>query len=452
MSSVEDKIKLIFKDLKVQNPREIDPLYGFRNILLKNFDPPVYIVRLIFIDILKLKDYGKMDRVWWHTYFRFQGYDFKIRDYKFGSWTLEVNCEEKYIIRKEIKPGIFFETIDEDSDLYKVSLLILSKLKKAAKILIPYFKNEYLDDSKIENYYIYNTYEKLESIYLFFKNRLELALQKYNSLLVKKDNTNFRKKLKIEHKVGTPLRDIIQDIGDPLSKLLNEFNFSQKLIENHNNEIEDGKVKGFIIYDRYAVIIEEAEKEISNFSFALITIFFSILEFILEIFYLFQNRKIGLKDFKSKSWDFKFKYIFPIQNDKGIKKLYDAFREIKSKYRNPLSHGLLNEINYLIPVPLYGLKPISYEYLTDKIHYRDIPIKKEDAIQLKNNFDDFLNYIKKITPYNYYVLFLKFGFPVPIKEDKIKELKSEMTSIEEFLEYLMDRSEYENAIINREIF
>ncbi len=452
MSSVEDKIKLIFKDLKVQNPREIDPLYGFRNILLKNFDPPVYIVRLIFIDILKLKDYGKMDRVWWHTYFRFQGYDFKIRDYKFGSWTLEVNCEEKYIIRKEIKPGIFFETIDKDSDLYKVSLLILSKLKKAAKVLIPYFKNEYLDDSKIENYYIYNTYDKLESIYLFFKNKLELALQKYNSLLAKKDNTNFRKKLKIVHKEETPLRDVIQDIGDPLFKLLKEFNFPQKMIENHNNEIEAGKVKGLITYDRYAVIIEEAEKNISNFSFALVTIFFSTLEFILEIFYLFQNRTIGIKDFKSMSWESKFKYIFSIQDDKGIKKLYDAFREIKSKYRNPLSHGLLNEINYLIPVPLYGLKPISYEYLTDEIHYRDIQIKKKDAIQLKNNFDDFLSYIKKITPYNYYTLFLKFGFPVPIKEDKIKELKNKMTSIEEFLDYLMDRSEYENAIINREIF
>ena len=50
---------------------------------------------------------------------------------------------------------------------------LLKKLKKAAKKLIPYFKKEYLDDSKIETYYIYNTYEKLESIYLFFKTKLE---------------------------------------------------------------------------------------------------------------------------------------------------------------------------------------------------------------------------------------------------------------------------------------
>ena len=452
MSSVEDKIKLIFKDLKVQNPEKIDLLYGFRNVLLQNIDPPAYIVRLIFIDVLKLKDYGRMDKVWWHTYFRFQGYDFKIRDYKFGTWTLEANCEERYIIRKEIKPEIFIYNIDENSDLYKVSLLILSKLKKAAKKLIPYFKKEYLDDSKIETYYIYNTYRKLESIYLFFKSKLELALQNYNSLLAKKDIENFRKKLKIKHKEGTPIRDVIKDIGDPLFELLNEFNFSQKLIENHKNEIDDSKLKGFIMHDRYTVLIEEAEKEISNFSFALITIFFSILEFILEIFYLFQTRTIGLKDFKSKPWESKFKYIFPIQNDKGIKKIYDTLREIKSKYRNPLSHGLLNEINYLIPVPLYGLKPISYEYLTDEIHYRRIQIKKVDAIQLKKNFDDFLNYIKKTPPYNYYTLYLKLDFQVPIKEEKIKELKNEMRSIEEFFDYLQERSEYENAIFNREIF
>ena len=175
------------------------------------------------------------------------------------------------------------------------------------------------------------------------------------------------------------------------------------------------------------------------------------MELILEIFYLFQPRKIGLKDFKSKRWESKFKYIFSIQTDKRIKKIYDSFREIKSKYRNPLSHGLLNEINYLIPVPLYGLKPISYEYLTDEIHYREIQIQKEDASQLRNNFDDFLNYIKKTSPYNYYTLYLKMDFQVPIKEEKIKELKNEMTSIEDFFDYLQDKSEYEDAIYNREI-
>ena len=59
---------------------------------------------------------------------------------------------------------------------------------------------------------------------------------------------------------------------------------------------------------------------------------------------------------------------------------------------------------------------------------------------------------KKKEPYNYYTLFLNFDFPVPIKEDKIKELKKKMTNMKEFLDYLMDRSEYEDAIINREIF
>ncbi|GAG76480.1 unnamed protein product, partial [marine sediment metagenome] len=109
-----------------------------------------------------------MDKVWWHTYFRFQGYDFKIRDYKFESWTIEANCDEKYIIKESVnypkdKNDIIFKKIDEDSRLYKISLLIKSKIKKAAKLLIPYFKDKYLDDSKIESYYIYNTYTKLDS-------------------------------------------------------------------------------------------------------------------------------------------------------------------------------------------------------------------------------------------------------------------------------------------------
>lgn len=457
MYKAEEKLKLIFKDLKGINPKDINPRYGFRNILIRNFDPPTYIVRLILLEILKLKDYGKMDKVWWHTYFEFQGFEFMIRDYKFGSWTLEANCHEKYINREFIKvpnekKDIPIERIIEDSDLYKTSLMVQSKLKKAAKLLIPDFKEIYLDDDKIENYYIHNTYKKLDSIFLFFKTKLGETIQKYNNMLAEKDNVVFRKKNVIKHSEGTPSRKIVDTLGDPLIKILNEFNFPQEMIDNHKNKIDDRTVKGNFSYDKYPVIMGEIEREISNYSFALITIFFSMLEFLLETFYLFQERKMGLKKFKSmSSWELKFKYIFPIQSDKYIKKIYDSFREVKSKYRNPLNHGLLNEINYLVPFPPYGLKPISYEYLTDEIHYRYIQISIKEATEIEKIFRNFLDYIKKTEPYNYYMLYLNFYFPIPINFDEIKKIKDEMTNLKDFLEYLLERDEYENAVINREI-
>lgn len=121
---------------------------------------------------------------------------------------------------------------------------------------------------------------------------------------------------------------------------------------------------------------------VSNYSFALMTSFFSLLEYILEIFYLFQPRSIGLNEFRKKRWNDKFKYIFPIQQDSRIKKIYDTLREFKAKHRNPLTHGMLSEINYLVQMPPYGLKPISYEYLTGEVQYRDVQINKENALEI----------------------------------------------------------------------
>ena len=457
MYKAEEKLKLILKDLKGFNPKDISPIYGFKNILIRQFDPPAYIVRLILLEVLKLKDYGKMDKVWWYTYFEFNGFEFMINDYKFGSWTIKANCHKKYISREFIKgpnekKGILIEKIIEDSDLYKTSLMIRSKLKKAAKLLITDFKEIHLDDEKIENYYIHNTYKKLEAIFLFFKTKLREIIQKYNNFLAKKDNIVYRKKYMIKYNEGTPSRKIVDVMGDPLIKILNEFDFPKEMIDNHKNKIDDGKVMGNFSHDKYPVIKGEIEKEISNYSFALISIFFSLLEFLLETFYLFQERKMGLKEFKSMHWTLKFKYIFPIQSINFIKKIYDSFREVKSKYRNPLNHGLLNEINYLVPFPPYGLKPISYEYLTDKIHYRYIQISINEAIEIEKIFQNFLdNYLKKTEPYNYYMLYLNFYFPIPINYDEIIKIKDNMTNLKDFLEYLLERDEYEDAVINREI-
>lgn len=61
---------------------------NFHSISTGNYDPPAYIVRIILIDLLGLPDYGRMDKVWWHTLFNYKDKTFLIRDYKFGSWSI----------------------------------------------------------------------------------------------------------------------------------------------------------------------------------------------------------------------------------------------------------------------------------------------------------------------------------------------------------------------------
>ena len=62
-----------------------------QTILANIFNPPLYIIEIIFFGLLKFKNFGSMDKVWWHTYFRYKDFLFMIRDYKFNSWSIE--CE-----------------------------------------------------------------------------------------------------------------------------------------------------------------------------------------------------------------------------------------------------------------------------------------------------------------------------------------------------------------------
>jgi Leucine-rich repeat (LRR) protein len=94
----------ILKDLQFFNPYEMDvsnyvsafgqekhPFVMFHNLISKISNLPSTIVALIFLYILELPDSGEEDKVTWHTFFTYDDYYFKIRDYLFGNiptWTL----------------------------------------------------------------------------------------------------------------------------------------------------------------------------------------------------------------------------------------------------------------------------------------------------------------------------------------------------------------------------
>ena len=274
---------------------------------------------------------------------------------------------------------------------------------------------------------------------------------KYDNFQSKEDDLAFREKFKFEFDIGTPIREVVKRLPDPSLDLLKKFKFPKVMIETLEKESNEGEIKGFLFGDDYPNLLAKKEKIISNYTFSLMTSFFSLLEYILEIFYLFQPREVLLEEFRKKRWFKKFKYIFPVQHDIKIKKIYDALRDFKGKYRNPLTHGMISSVNYLIPMPPYGLKPISHDYLTGEVQFRDVQIRKEDALEIIGTFEDLLDYIVEINPYNFYTLFLHFDFPIPINVTEINKIKSNMGDLEDFWGYIMDRLEYRDRVINREI-
>jgi hypothetical protein len=80
----------------------------------------------------------------------------------------------------------------------------------------------------------------------------------------------------------------------------------------------------------------------------------------------------------------------------------------------------------IIPISPIGLIPISYEYLSKKIHYRLFEINKEEALKIINKFDNFFKFLEEEKPYKFYKLYIEYSFPIPNNKKLISEIKREM--------------------------
>jgi hypothetical protein len=370
-------IRELFKGLSFHEAIWQD-YFEFQNITTGNFLPPAYIVKIIFIGVLKLGNYGKMEKVDWHTYFRYKDHVFLIRDFKFGSWTIACNKknEDAKEIVKELK----------------------GKIPKAARVVDKLLYKELKPEVEKENFYLTNVYHKLSSLYSFYAEKIKETITDYEKFESKKE------KLKSSPHIAKTLNTRV----------------------------------GF-------------ESTILNYSFSLILSFFSILEFILDVLYAFEQPSIKYTEYKKRYWNERFKIVFDIKSNKKIKLLFDEFIRIKEDYRNPLSHGLTNEVNLLVHLPNTGLIPLSYEYLSHTAHFSFFGIKEQDAKRLIETFSQFFDFLKQEKPYLYYMHFLEYSFPIPLASKEIAKIKSYMTSYEDFKEHLYVRAQYEDALTNRDI-
>ena len=118
-----DRIQEILKELTQVEEREINTP-KFITVSLGNFDPPSYIVEIIFLNVLGFPNYGPEEKVRWHTFFRFNNNVYMIRDYKFDTWSLECTRDT--------------ETLEKDIGFIKW------RIKKAARYLDKILKNQVL--------------------------------------------------------------------------------------------------------------------------------------------------------------------------------------------------------------------------------------------------------------------------------------------------------------------
>jgi len=351
---------------------------------------------------------------------------------QFGSWSILGEYKEGVKLidvgpHKTIYNIGNVDGVNKDSELYKGGLFIYKLIRKAAKALDKYLSNLLKTSLEIDDYYLNNVFYKLNSIYRYFKYKLRDELEEHN---------DFRKNYeeKKQYFVNKYELDYIRRIEYDGGKVDLEFWKS----------VEESTV---INYNR-AFINEVIEKSISNLTFSLITSFFSVLDFILNAFYVFDQTSENFSLFRDLRWKSKFKKTFSINSDKLLKDFYDELSRIKGIYRNPLTHGLIKETDYLVFLPSIGLIPFSFSDLNKTTLFRYIEIDSDESIRIIKIFEDFFDFLSITEPFNYYMAYFKYNFPIPINQDEINKIKEEMTSIESFEQYLIDRAEYEDRIIN----
>lgn len=388
--NIEEKdkkpLELFFQDFEKVTKEDLKD-FSSRTVYPWNGNPPKYIISLLFKNLGFQKKPVYIEKMNWIIYFKYKGKIFEIHDYKFNTWSLAVNLKD----------------LESDKDLTN-SLVeeIVKILNKGSKYLDKKLSLSLREQLKKNEFYFNNAYKKLKPVYNFYLTKLK--------------------------------------------EIKKEWDVAETEVVEEEIETGMGKItsKKFIDHKR------AKEVESSYYFFPLISIYYSILEFLLDIFKCLDDPDFDYVDFRTLNWKERFKAVFNLE-DKDLKKLYDTIVEIKDVYRNPLTHGLNNEANLLIPIKDEGIVPISYEFLSNKPHFTSKIISIEKSVEYVERLENFFDYLSKTEPFSFYWLYLQYDFNIPKSKVDVNRLKEHMGTIEEFSNYLEEMEEYYERKMNGEL-
>jgi hypothetical protein len=374
-----NKLLSAMSSIEPYEPKDDDSLFPFINISTGNTIPPAYIVAFVFFSPLGFKNYGGFEKIWWHTYFKYKDCPFLIRDFKFGSWSLESRGDIE--AAKSLVPEI------------------AGKIRNASRYADRLLQLEFKKKIDQGQFYINNGYGKLSRAYKFYVSEVQSALDKL---------------LKFQAKPASEKPDL-KDFARRHNKRL--------LLEN------------VLTYRCYPMMMS----------------FFSLLEFILDVFYAFEQPDLSFFDFRRLTWRERLKKVVSLKPSTDMTHLYERLVNIWTQYRHPLTHGLTNESSFLFPFPFAGLVPDSYEHLSKTVHYGSVQIPQDFAREMMEAFAAFLGLIAHQEPYSYYVLYSEYGFSIPVTKQAVSAIRNEMKDYDSFEESLQAKSEYQDMIENRDI-
>jgi hypothetical protein len=313
------------------------------------------------------------------------GYKYRGREEKVG-WTIPITYKGTTFLLSHRKFGFRVLSIKGTSPKQEVLNEMLIQLKKGTVIADRILQPLFLEQLQKGRFLIANSYIKLTSMYDFFRRK---AKQTYSR---KPRKPKARKRNKE---------------GIPLFLSSNPF---------------ESEFQGFY------------------YTVAMIDAFFSRLENLLVFsvpFVGFAPDVSSYTTFISLPWADKYKHIFNLKNNIPALKQYEKLREIKEKYRNPISHGFFQKDNasIFIQMPMVGAVPLNLSILKDNLHFSLVPISKDTYYEICASFNSFEDFLRS-SALKYALLYAEGGFDVAFDSNSIAKYKEACRSEEEFKRFI----------------
>ena len=212
-----------------------------------------------------------------------------------------------------------------------------------------------------------------------------------------------------------------------------------------------GRVTRSPSFDNHINSVLRLQEAVSHNSIAMLGFFFSYIELLLDAVLAFQpNRSIQYLVFQEKTWDERFKMVLPVSTDRDLRELYERdLRRLRKRIRDQMFHGLGGRPGLLVPFGPLGLIPTSHEVLKDHVHYAWQPVTEEESIEILGVCAAFDSWVDRNDSVWYIRRFMESGFEIPFGADRVKEIRSWMTSREEFEAALEKEVEHRDYLLDQ---
>jgi hypothetical protein len=193
--------------------------------------------------------------------------------------------------------------------------------------------------------------------------------------------------------------------------------------------------------------LSQLEKRLSHAGAAMVVFYFSYTEIIFDVlFALDDKRASSWIEFRSLHWHERFKEVLPVSVDAGLHDIYQSLLEIKRMLRDPVVHGYGCAEALLVPMPHFGLIPVSYEPFAERFRLPWIAAEKEVVHRSKDVFDRFDRWLDCDERAQFALLYAKSGFEIPFQHQRLDEIRSWMSSREEFEHALQHEAEVQDML------